>query len=114
MAEEPPKPETSLGVSQNVAAALAYLLGWVSGIVVLVLEKDNQHVRFHAMQSIAVFVPLTVISFASSVLPVIGGLIGWLLPIPTLVLWIVLIVTAAQGKELKLPYISEFAKNQRR
>lgn len=114
MAEEPQKPETSLGVSQNVAAALAYVLGWISGVIVLVLEKDNQHVRFHAMQSIAVFVPLTIISFAASYMPVIGGLVGWLLPIATFIIWILLIVTAAQGKELKLPYISEFAKNQLR
>lgn len=114
MAEEPPKPETSLGIGQNVAAALAYLLGWISGIIVLMLEKDNKYVRFHAMQSIAVFVPLTVISFAAGYVPVIGGLIGWLLPIATLILWIILMVTAAQGKELKLPYISEFAENQLR
>ena len=114
MEEEPQKPETSLGVSQNVAAALAYVLGWVSGVIVLMIEKNNKYVRFHAMQSIAVFVPLTVISFAAGYVPVIGGLIAWLLPIATLIIWIILIVTAAQGKEFKLPYISEFAENRLR
>lgn len=114
MAQEPQKPETALGVSQNVAAALAYLLGWISGIIVLVVEKENQYVRFHAMQSIAVFVPLTVISFAAGYIPVIGGLVGFLLPIATLILWIVLMINAAQGKDFRLPYVSEFAENQLR
>jgi uncharacterized membrane protein len=114
MAEEPQKPETALGVSQNVAAALAYVLGWISGVIVLVLEKENKYVRFHAMQSIAVFAPLTIISFAAGYVPVIGGLIGFLVPIATLILLIVLIVTALQGKELKLPYVSEWAENQLR
>lgn len=114
MAEEPQKPETALGVSENVASALAYLLVWISGIVVLILEKENQRVRFHAMQSIAVFVPLNVLAVVSGYVPLVGGLLGPLTGIVSIILWIVLMVNAVQGKEFRLPYVSEFAENQLR
>lgn len=44
--------KTSVGLSANTAACLCYLLGWLSGIVFLLLEKENTFVRFHAMQSL--------------------------------------------------------------
>jgi len=44
----------SVGLASNVAAALAYILGFITGIVFLVLEpyKHDRFVRFHAVQSI--------------------------------------------------------------
>lgn len=117
MTEEPQQSNSSLGVSQNFAGALAYVLGWVSGFVILIVEKDSAYVRFHAVQSIVVFVPLSVIGIVAGftlVIPVIGTLIVTLMPIATLALWVILMVTALQGKKIKLPYISEFAENQLR
>ena len=43
----------SLGLDANVAAALAYVLGWISGVVLLLTERQNRFVRFHALQSIS-------------------------------------------------------------
>ena len=45
---------TSTGLAPHVAGALAYVLGPITGVVFLVIEKDNRFVRFHAAQSIAV------------------------------------------------------------
>src|SRR5689334_17289909 len=59
---------TSTGLSANVAGALSYLLGFITGIVFLVLEKQNRFVRFHAAQSIAVSVAIIVLSIALSIL----------------------------------------------
>ena len=44
--------KTASGLDANLAAALAYALGWVSGLVFLLTEHDNKFVRFHAMQSV--------------------------------------------------------------
>jgi len=46
--------QASSGLTSNIAAALAYVLGLVTGIIFLVLEpyKRDRFVRFHAMQSI--------------------------------------------------------------
>lgn len=52
---------TSLGFPQNVAGALCYLLGPVTGIIFLLLEKKNRFIRFHALQSTIVFGSLLVL-----------------------------------------------------
>ena len=95
------------GLPRNTAAALSYVLGWLTGIVFLLIEKDP-FVRFHAMQSIVTFGLLTVLSFV----PVIGWLLSPLLMIVGFILWLVLIFKAYQGEEFKLPWIGEFAQKQ--
>ena len=47
--------KTSTGLTENVAGLLCYILGWITGIIFLILEPDNKFVRFHAIQSIIVF-----------------------------------------------------------
>jgi uncharacterized membrane protein len=103
---------TTLGVSENVASLLAYLLTWVTGIVFLLIEKENRTVRFHAWQSIAVFVPLTVVSIIAPFLPVIGGLLSWLVSVLWLIAWVGLMLLAIQGKHYKAPLVGEWAAKQ--
>lgn len=93
------------GLPKNTAAALSYVLGWVTGIVFLLIEKDA-FVRFHAAQSIVVFGILTVIVL----IPGIGLLIAPLALIVGFVLWLVLIFKAYQGEEFKLPWVGNVAK----
>lgn len=96
------------GLPRNTAAALSYLLGWATGIVFLLIEKEDKFVRFHAMQSIITFGLLTVLSF----IPVIGWILSPLVLIVGFVLWLVLIFKAYQGEEFMLPVIGDFAKRQ--
>lgn len=95
------------GLPKNTAAALSYGLGWVTGIVFLLIEKDP-FVRFHAMQSIITFGLLTLLNFV----PLIGWVLSPLIWIAGFVLWLVLIYKAYQGEEFKLPWIGQFAKKQ--
>jgi uncharacterized membrane protein len=48
----PPREPSSTGLDAHVAASLAYLAGPLSGILVLLAERTNTYVRFHAWQSI--------------------------------------------------------------
>jgi len=48
-------PLTGLGLPENITAMLAYVLGWVSGLLVLLIEKNSRFVRRHGAQSVAVF-----------------------------------------------------------
>src|SRR5690242_19772802 len=110
-----PSPSTtSSGLAPNVAGALAYLLGPLTGIFFLVTEKENRFVRFHAAQSITVGVGLIILAIALSVLeallsvvPILGLLIGLLLSIVlglgSFVLWLVLMYRAYQGREWEVP-----------
>jgi len=99
--------ETKIGLPRNTTAALSYVLGWLTGIVILLLEKDP-FVRFHAMQSIITFGILTILAMV----PFIGWVLSPLVMIVSFVLWLVLIFKAYQGEEFKLPVIGDFAKKQ--
>ena len=55
----------SINMQPNLAALLSYLLGFVTGLIFYLIEKDNKFVRFHAMQSILVFGALFVLHFVT-------------------------------------------------
>ncbi len=102
--------KTSTGMDQNVAGLLCYLVGWITGLVFFLIEKENRFVRFHAMQSIVVFGALTVVSVILGVIPIIGWIVSWLVGLLALVLWIVLMVKAYQNQMYKLPWAGDFAE----
>ncbi len=96
------------GLPQNTAGALAYVLGWLTGLVFLLSEKKNGFVRFHAMQSLMFFATLTVASFV----PVIGWLLSPLLMIVGFIAWLVCVYKAYNGEEFELPIAGKLAKKQ--
>jgi uncharacterized membrane protein len=105
---------SSTGLDANLAGCLTYLLGFVTGIVFLVIEKRSNYVRFHAVQSILTFGSLMVLQVAAAVLPLVGGLLSMLIPPVSLILWVLLMVKALQGQRFKLPYLGDLAEEQAR
>lgn len=109
--------KTSLGLEENVEALLSYLLGWITGIVFLIIENDNKFVKFHAMQSTITFIGFTVINIILAVLsriPFIGiifALINWVVGIIAIITWIVCMVKAYQGEKYKLPIVGDLAES---
>lgn len=111
-------PAGSTGLQENVAGLLCYLLGWLTGIIFLLIDK-RPFVRFHAAQSIVVFGALTLIHWILSIAFLGGGFIGFgvwflivrLVDLVSLVLWIVLMVMAYQGKTYEVPIAAPIAKN---
>jgi len=104
--------KTSMGLEENIAGVLCYVLGWLTGIVFLLLEKENKFVRFHAMQSIATFLPLSIIMWVFGWVPYIGWAIMSLIGILTLILWLILMFKAYKGEMYKLPIVGNFAEKQ--
>ena len=102
--------KTSMGLEANVAGLLCYVLGWVTGLVFILIEKENQMVRFHALQSIIVFGAITVVSIVLSWIPIIGTIISIILSIIALVLWILLMIKAYQGEKYKVPVAGNMAE----
>ena len=116
MAEENKSPEpnkTSTGMQQNVAGLLCYLAWWVTGIVFLIIEKENKFVRFHAWQSIFTFATITVIQIILSFIPIVGWILGIIIWIISVIIWIVCMMQAYQGKLFKLPIVGNIAANQK-
>lgn len=124
----PPPAASSAGLQQNVAAALCYLVGVLTGIVFLVLEPYNKDrlIRFHAFQSIFLWVAIIVLGIGLSVLSIILGfipMIGWiagiLMMLASLVLWvgvffvwIYLMYKAYNNQRVVLPVIGPLAEKQ--
>ncbi len=100
--------KSSTGLNKNTAGALAYVMGPITGVIFLILERDS-YVRFHAMQSIVVFIGLFILqwilSFTIILLPLVP-LIGILL----FVLWLVMIYKAWQGEKWEVPVLGKFAR----
>ncbi len=103
---------TALGIDENVEGLLCYLLGFITGILFLILEKDNRFVRFHAMQSTATFVILLVVSVVLGIIPFIGWVLSSLIGLIALVLWLLLMYKAFKGEKYKLPTVGDFAEKQ--
>ncbi|MFH1593648.1 MAG: DUF4870 domain-containing protein [Candidatus Omnitrophota bacterium] len=102
--------KSSTGMQPNLAAALCYLLGFVSGLIFFLVEKENKFVRFHAMQSIVTFGILFVVGVILPLIPFIGWALIPFLGLFNLILWIVLMVKAYQGERLKLPVAGDIAE----
>lgn len=127
--EEPARsPETSparpagSGLDENVAGALSYLLGVLTGILFLLIDKDRPFVRFHAMQSIvlsvawfALWVVITVVGAVLGAVPILGwilnGLLVAALSLGGLILWLYVMYRAFQGEEWEIPVIGEQARS---
>ena len=106
--------KTSTGLSENVAGLLCYVLGWVSGVIFLLIEQENKFVRFHAIQSICVFGVLTLAGIVLGWIPFIGGALAWVMPVVGFILWIVLMIKAHQGLKYKIPWAGDFAEKKGR
>ena len=104
--------KTSIGLTENVAGLLCYVLGWVSGLVLLLIEQENKFVRFHAIQSIVVFGALNVAGIILGWIPVIGGFFSWVISVLAFILWIVLMIKAFQGTRYKLPWAGDFSERR--
>ena len=102
--------KTSTGIQPNVAALLCYVLGWITGLIFFLIEKENKFVRFHAFQSIVVFGACMILSFVLMVIPVIGWAMIPILYIAELILWIVLMIKGYQGEKFKLPIAGDMAE----
>ncbi len=96
------------GLPKNTAAALSYVLGPVSGVFFLLVEKDP-FVKFHAMQSIVVFGAIFVLQWVLGITIILIPLSG-LLGIMAFVLWLMLVYKAWQGQEYEVPFLGKYVR----
>lgn len=114
--------ETPFGLEPNVAAGLAYLLGIIGGIIMLVGGGTNRFVKWAACQSItlgATYIVLWIlIDILGSLLSVVhlGLLMVLMLPVTMIIgllflaAWLWTWITAFQGKEVRLPVIADLTE----
>lgn len=98
--------------NENLMGAASYLLGFVTGIIFLLVEKQSKFVRFHAMQSTILYGGIFIINIALGFIPILGWLVGLLLSFVAFILWIVCMWKAFQGEMYKVPYVGDLAVQQ--
>jgi uncharacterized membrane protein len=105
--------KTASGLDQNVAGALAYGLGWITGAGFLLTEQENRFVRFHAMQSTIIFGALSALCILLQVIPILGFLLVVFIVIPvSAILWLFLMFKAYQGEIFKFPVAGDIAEQK--
>jgi uncharacterized membrane protein len=112
------------GMTDNVAGALCYIVGFITGILFLVLEPYSKRpfVRFHAFQSIFFSVGWILLSIGLSIAFTIAGfaLHMWFIFLPLrlligllgFVLWLFCMYKAYQGEWYQLPIAGPIAARQ--
>ena len=109
------------GISENAAALLSYVLGWLTGLIFLLIDK-RPYVRFHAAQSLVLFGGLHILRAALGVALGLGwwyagGFGHWggglfllsAIGLLSFVLWIVCMIKAYQGVRFRVPLAAEIA-----
>jgi len=100
------------GMEPNVAGALAYLLGPITGIYFWATEKENKFIRFHAMQSILFFVAVIIVNVVLGFIPFLGWTISSLISLGVFLLWLMLMYKAYNNEEWELPVVGSMARQQ--
>jgi len=122
----PTAERSSTGLDANIAAALSYFFGLLSGAIFFAMETESRFVKFHAMQSMLASVGAIVLWIVYMViwtvlvripfLGIIAGIVGFLgwavLVLGLLALWLFCMFKAFQGDRFKLPFIGEIAEKQ--
>lgn len=106
-------------MADNVASALCYALGLVTGIIFLLIAPYNQNraIRFHAFQSIFLNVAWIICWIVLNILFAFLHLFSFFFLSPLIglaffVLWIYMLISAYQGKKVMLPVIGALAEQQ--
>jgi uncharacterized membrane protein len=123
-APPPPAAAAGSGLTENVAAMLCYPLGVLTGVLFLVLEPHNKNrtVRFHAFQSIFLWIAMVILWIAVVIftgilvfVPVLGRLVALVFPLfglGSLALVAMLMYKAYNNEKWVLPLIGPMAEKQ--
>jgi len=106
------------GLDENMAAALAYLGVFFTGIVILIMERENKFVRFAALQSTVFFLPIFLITAILGwfswvpVLNLLTGLAAGIIGFVAFLAWLYLMLSAYKGQAVKIPILGDICWDQ--
>ena len=103
---------SSLNMNENIAAPIAYMFGWLSGLILFLVEKESRFVRFHALQSLLFFGGMSLILGVLGRIPVVGWVFAIIGGILAFGFWIIGMVNAYRGELYRFPIVGDFAARQ--
>lgn len=110
--------KSSTGMEPKIAVLIAHVgflvgAGWLSGLIIYLLEKENRFVKFHAMQSIVIGVAEVIGYIIAAILTVvvIGAFCFPVIWIAALVIRIIILMKSNVGEYYKFPWFGKLADN---
>lgn len=103
----PSSPDVSVQNSRTLAA-VAYVLTFITGIIIFLVAKEDKYARWHAIQAIGLGVFALVVGIVLGFLPFLG-MLSLLWNLAVLVAVIFLAVKAYQGEKVRLPVVADMA-----
>lgn len=108
--------ETTTNSNEKLVGALCYLAGPITGVLFLLIERKNQYIRYHAMQSTLVFGGIFLLQIVLGIVPILGWLMALILSplifLVTFLLWLVLMFKAYSGEKYHLPFFGNLTDKQ--
>lgn len=100
---------SAAGSNKKTYSILAYLLGWITGLIFLFVGKDDPDVKWNAANSVVVFGGLSIITFVVGLIPVVQLLVFpiWIIGF---IYWVIFLVQGMQGtgQRIEAPLIGSF------
>ena len=93
---------SAAGSNKKTYTILAYLLGWITGLIFLFVGKDDPDVKWNAANSIVIFGGLSVLNLILSLIPVIQ-LLSVVVFIVGFIYWVIFMIQALQGTGQRIP-----------
>jgi uncharacterized membrane protein len=125
VAVPPTAASPTAGIEENVAGLLSYILGWITGLIFLLIDK-RPFVKFHAAQSIAFNIAIVAVYIAFGIVGFVVTMIGAAIHLPigffmvflwpiigigVLIAWIFVMYKAYSHEKYKLPIIGDIVEN---
>ncbi|MEM0492570.1 MAG: hypothetical protein QXS02_01220 [Candidatus Thermoplasmatota archaeon] len=109
---------TYLGLNENLEAAFCYIGLWGTGLLFLLLDDRDRFIRFHALQSVLLFLPLTflffIVKYTCGLIPFLGvsvqNFLNTLFFFFVIILCSFLMIKALQGERFKAPFVGDIAE----
>ncbi|HKB32726.1 MAG TPA: hypothetical protein VKF16_02570 [Candidatus Dormibacteraeota bacterium] len=108
MPPPPPQPApmggtpSAAGSNKKTYTILAYVLGWIGGLIFLFVGKDDPDVKWNAANSVVIFGGLSIVIFIVGLIPVVQLLVFplWLVGF---IYWLIFLIKSLQGNGERLP-----------
>ena len=93
---------SAVGNNKKTYTILAYVFGWIGGLIFLFVGKDDPDVKWNAANSVIFFGGLTIVIFIVGLIPFVQ-VVASLLGLAGFVYWIIFLVKALQGNGERIP-----------
>jgi uncharacterized membrane protein len=103
------KKEANKKDDSKVFAFIAAFFTIIGFLIAIILKKDDKYVMYYAKQGLVLFIAAVIICIVAWI-PIMGGIIAWILWVCLAILWIVTWIYSLSGEMKKTWLISDLAE----